>query len=102
MWYVLISPEQAELIAFVRSGDMLELLLQCIVQEHSPNDTGIVYCMTKKECEYTADYLRDHNVRQITYLDDMPCPDDNVFRYLLITIMRDSPKVIVKWSKAPG
>jgi RecQ family ATP-dependent DNA helicase len=32
------------------------------IATYFPNDTGIVYCMTKKDCEATSDFLRDAGV----------------------------------------
>jgi bloom syndrome protein len=42
--------------------ETFEMLLRYITQVQKPSDTGIVYCMTKKDCEETADFLREHNI----------------------------------------
>ena len=47
----------------------LERLLDYILSycNSTTGTTGIVYCMTKKECERTADFLRDNNLRADYY-----------------------------------
>ena len=40
---------------------MYAFVLQ-IVRTYSPDSTGIIYCMTKKETEQMADFLRDNGV----------------------------------------
>eukprot|EP01038_Epipyxis_sp_PR26KG_P007204 gene7204-9832_t len=32
------------------------------IQATFPNDTGIIYCMTKKDCEETSDFLRENKI----------------------------------------
>lgn len=49
----------------VKKTSNLEATLQDIVQliiTRFPDTTGIVYCMTKRDCEMTADYLREHQI----------------------------------------
>ena len=46
--------------------ETLKLLLGYI-QTHPVNTTGIVYCMTKKECEETAEFLADNDVKADFY-----------------------------------
>lgn len=40
----------------------LETLYELISTKFTPRDVGIVYCMTKKECEDVADYLFDRGL----------------------------------------
>lgn len=41
--------------------DALNHLLQLIVQQYR-DDTGIVYCMTQKDCEHCSDFLRENGL----------------------------------------
>jgi len=38
-----------------------------LLQQHSPNDNGIVYCLTRKETERTADYLNEAGYQALPY-----------------------------------
>jgi bloom syndrome protein len=44
-----------------KGRDTLKLMVAYIASSHK-GSTGIVYCMTKKDCETTADYLRDSGI----------------------------------------
>lgn len=52
------------------------------------SSTGIVYCMTKAECEVMADYLRDNGVRSY-HNNVISVIIFNLFRSRLLTIMLD-------------
>ncbi|CAH0491025.1 unnamed protein product [Peronospora farinosa] len=41
--------------------------LVCLVKTFSPGDTGIVYCLTRKETEQVAQHLRQANIRAACY-----------------------------------
>ncbi len=45
---------------------MMKHMLQYITGSF-PGATGIVYCMTKRDCEETADFLRANNVSGISF-----------------------------------
>jgi bloom syndrome protein len=42
------------------------------VKYRFPDATGIIYCMTKSECEVMADYLRDHDIAAAFYHAGQP------------------------------
>jgi superfamily II DNA helicase RecQ len=46
------------------------------IQTNFPDSTGIVYCMTKADCEETADFLRENKVLNGTASADSS-PDIN-------------------------
>jgi bloom syndrome protein len=48
-------------------NDSLKLVLHYIQQPHNVGVTGIVYCMTKKESESTADFLRVNEIKADFY-----------------------------------
>lgn len=41
-------------------GAVMQQLLEYVLRQES--STGIVYCMTKKDCEIVSDWLRDNGV----------------------------------------
>jgi superfamily II DNA helicase RecQ len=47
-------------------GATLQAMLTYILRTF-PTSTGIVYCMTKRDCEMTADFLRDHGIQADYY-----------------------------------
>ena len=49
-----------------KMDDTLNEILQFIKSKHY-NDTGIIYCMTQKDCETTSDYLRDNGLKKCDY-----------------------------------
>ena len=49
-----------------KSEDTLQEIVQYIKTNHR-NDTGIIYCMTQKDCESTSDYLRDNGLQTCDY-----------------------------------
>lgn len=45
-----------------KHAQVLLCLLEYILIQHPVGASGIVYCMTKKECEQVADYLRSYKI----------------------------------------
>jgi len=59
---------------------LLQEMLQYI-QQKQPHSTGIVYCMTKRQCEETADFLRDSGLKADYYHAGMSATDRKAVQF---------------------
>ncbi|KAG8516349.1 LOW QUALITY PROTEIN: Bloom syndrome protein [Galemys pyrenaicus] len=46
-----------------------KVALDCLewIQKHHPHDSGIIYCLSRRECDTTADTLRGHGLAALAY-----------------------------------
>ncbi len=98
--YFLIPPGFDRPNLFFEVIDKAHFDILTYINQRYPNSTGIVYCMTKVECEVMADYLRDNGVSlvrsprgiELTFL----------LRLLLPITMPASPNQKENLSSLPG